>query len=179
MQVRGFILNGLILVLPIIFIRYGVLSILGKEAVKRAAYFPPTEGLEKIAFWVYQITTLAQMIILAFLEVKLSDILSYTGLGLFIIGMLLYIISTVQFAKPKQNGLNVNGLYKISRNPMYLAYFLYFLGCSMLTGSLVLLFVLIIFQISVHYLILSEERWCIKKFGEEYKNYMNQARRYL
>ncbi|WP_066498283.1 methyltransferase family protein [Abyssisolibacter fermentans] len=172
-------MNGFILVLPIIFIRYGLLSFLSKEVARRAAFFPPTEGKEKVAYWIYQITTLSLMISLVFLKIKLIDILNYIGLGIYILGMILYIISIVQFAKPNQNGLNINGLYKISRNPMYVAFFLYFLGCSMLTGSWLLLVILIIFQISVHYLILSEERWCIKEFEEEYKNYMNRVRRYI
>lgn len=34
-------------------------------------------------------------------------------------------------------------------------------------------------KISAHWIILAEERWCIKKFGEEYKNYMNKVRRYI
>jgi len=172
-------LNGFILVLPIIFIRYGIVSILGKEASKRTTFFPPTEGKEKLAYWVYQITTLLLMIVSFFEESKLNDIISFIGLGIYVIGMILYTISIVQFARPNKNGLNTNKLYKISRNPMYVAFFLYFLGCSMLLNSWLFLSILVIFQISVHYLVLSEERWCIKEFGEEYKNYMKKVRRYI
>ncbi|WP_347877296.1 hypothetical protein [Halanaerobium saccharolyticum] len=62
---------------------------------------------------------------------------------------------------------------------MYLAFFLYFLGCSFLINSLFYFIILLIFQILVHYLILSEERWCIKEFGEEYKKYKKKVRRYI
>jgi len=172
-------LNGFILVLPIIFIRYGIVSILGKEASKRTTFFPPTEGKEKLAYWVYQITMLLLMIVSFFEESKLNDIISFIGLGIYVIGTILYTISIVQFARPNKNGLNTNKLYKISRNPMYVAFFLYFLGCSMLLNSWLFLSILVIFQISVHYLVLSEERWCIKEFGEDYKNYMKKVRRYI
>ena len=172
-------MNGFILVLPILFIRFGVLSILSKDAVKRASFYPPTEGNEKAAYWIYQITTLFLIMIPIFLKVKLRDITSFIGLGIYITGMILYAISIIQFAKPNQNRLNIEGLYKISRNPMYIAFFLYFVGIVMLTGSWLLLFILIIFQVSVHYLILSEERWCIKEFGEEYIEYMKKVRRYI
>ena len=172
-------INGFILVLPILFIRFGILSILSKEAVKRAAFYPPTEGNEKIAYWIYQITTLFLIAIPFFVKVKLNDTLSIIGLGIYISGMILYAISIIQFAKPNQNRLNIEGLYKISRNPMYIAFFLCFLGVGMITGSWLLLFTLIIFQVSVHYLILSEERWCIKEFGDEYIKYMNKVRRYI
>lgn len=172
-------MRGFILILPIVFIRYEILSILSKEAVKRAAFFPPIEGKEKIAYWIYQISTLSLLIILIFVKTKPIVLLSLIGLGIYLTGMILYVISIVHFAKPNQNGLNVNGLYKISRNPMYVAFFLYFLGCGMLTGSWLLLFILVVFQVSVHYLILSEERWCMNEFGEEYKNYMGRVRRYI
>ncbi len=76
-------------------------------------------------------------------------------------------------------GINLNGLYRVSRNPMYIAYFIYFLGCALLTHSLILLALLICFQVSAHWIILSEEKWCIKKFGEEYIKYMNKVRRYI
>lgn len=172
-------MNGFILVLPILFIRYGILSILSAEATRRAAFFPPTEGNEKMAYWIYQVTTLCLFIILIFVKPRLNNKLNFMGLGTYLTGMILYIVSIIYFAKPNQHGLNVNGLYRISRNPMYIAFFLYFLGCSLLTSSWLLLFTLIIFQISVHYLILSEERWCVKEFGEEYKHYMAKVRRYI
>ena len=172
-------MNGFILILPIIFIRYGILSFLSKEAVKRAAFFPPTEGKEKGAYWIYQITTLSLLIISFFVKVKLNNTLSFIGLGIYITSMILYTISIIQFAKPNQSKINIAGLYKISRNPMYIAFFLYFMSISMLTGSWLFLFILIIFQVSVHYLILSEERWCIKEFGEEYIKYMNKVGRYI
>jgi len=85
----------------------------------------------------------------------------------------------INYSKPKINGINLNGLYRVSRNPMYIAYFIYFLGCVFLTQSWILLVLLICFQISAHWIILSEERWCIKKFGEEYIKYMNRVRRYI
>ena len=83
------------------------------------------------------------------------------------------------FAKPSENGINLKGLYRFSRNPMYVAYFVYFLGCVILTHSLILFLILMIFQISAHWIILSEERWCIRQFGDEYIKYMNKVRRYI
>ncbi len=83
------------------------------------------------------------------------------------------------FAKPSENGINLKGLYRFSRNPMYVAYFVYFLGCVILTHSLILFLILMVFQISAHWIILSEERWCIRQFGDEYIKYMNKVRRYI
>ena len=71
------------------------------------------------------------------------------------------------------------GLYRLSRNPMYLAYFILFLGCVLLTQSLVLFGLLAVFQVSAHWIILAEERWCLETFGAAYQHYARRVRRYL
>lgn len=39
--------------------------------------------------------------------------------------------------------------------------------------------IILLFQISAHRIILAEERWCEKKFGEDYRTYRKKVRRYL
>lgn len=39
--------------------------------------------------------------------------------------------------------------------------------------------ILLIFQVSVHFMILAEERWCRETFGEPFLNYLHKVRRYL
>lgn len=165
--------------LPIIFIRYALLSIVNKEALERARFFPPMKGNERIAFWGYQISLILMFFLLIFLNIKLDTVLSCVGLVIYLLGMILYTISIIHFAKPQGKGINLKGLYKVSRNPMYVSFFLYFLGLSILASSWLLLILLIMFQVSSHFIILSEERWCLKEFGKEYKSYMRKVRRYM
>jgi protein-S-isoprenylcysteine O-methyltransferase Ste14 len=172
-------MNGFLLLIPFILIRYGLLSILNKEGLKRAAFFAPLIGREKAAYWFYQISNILIFVYLFFLKIMTTSYWFYAGLAIYGLGILFCLASVSNFAEPAKNGINLKGLYRISRNPMYLAYFIYFLGCVLLTQSLLLLAILMVFQISAHWIILSEERWCIKKFGEEYKNYMNEVRRYI
>lgn len=62
---------------------------------------------------------------------------------------------------------------------MYLAYFICFIGMAFLTRSLVLFGIVLFFQIFAHWIILSEERWCIETFGTAYQEYMKKVRRYI
>lgn len=172
-------MNAFFTVIPIILIRYGLLSILSKEALKRASLFAPVRGREKVAYWVYQISTVLMLLYLLLLKIRVDSDWFYIGIIIYSLGIILYVVSMINYSKPKINGINLNGLYRVSRNPMYIAYFIYFLGCVFLTQSWILLVLLICFQISAHWIILSEERWCIKKFGEEYIKYMNKVRRYI
>ena len=172
-------MNGALLLIPLLLIRFGLLGVLDKDGLKRAAHFAPLVGMEETAYWVYQISNTGFFVYLFFLKIEPDSHWFYSGLATYGLGVLLCIASVSAFAKPAENGINRDGFYRISRNPMYVAFFVYFLGCVLLTRSLLLLAILIVFQISAHWIILSEERWCIKKFGLEYGKYMNEVRRYL
>lgn len=172
-------MGGFLLLIPLVLIRYGLLGLLSKEALKRAAFFAPLLGRERAAFWFYQIANILLFIYLCFLKINTNSIWFYPGSVIYGLGTLFCFVSVSDFARPAGNGINLNGLYRFSRNPMYLAYFIYFLGCVLLTQSFILLAFLIVFQISAHWIILSEERWCVKKFGQAYMNYMKKVRRYI
>ncbi len=168
-------MNAGLLVIPIILIRYGLLAILSREALRRAAHFAPLEDNEKWAYWVNVNTSIGMMIFMFFITVSEDTAWFYAGLALYVIGAVLYAVSVVNYARPNGNGINTSGLYRVSRNPMYAAYFIYFLGCAVMTSSLILL----AYQISNHVIIKSEERWCAQKFGSEYGEYMKRVRRYI
>lgn len=172
-------MSAFVTVIPVFIIRYVLLNILSQEALKRAAHFAPSVGKERAAYWVYQATTLLIMVDLILLKIRVDSDWFYLGVAIYSFGLLLYAMSMLNYARPKSNGINVNGLYRISRNPMYVAYFICLLGCALVSSSWTLFTLLAVFQISSHWIILSEEKWCMKKFGEEYVRYMNKVRRYI
>ena len=63
-------MNGFLLMVPFFGVRFGLLSVLGKEAVHRAAHFAPMYGKEQVAYFVYQLATVAVVVYPAFLTVK-------------------------------------------------------------------------------------------------------------
>ena len=173
-------MNGFLLLIPFLLIRFGVLSHLDRAAVKRAAFFAPMAGKEIAAYWIYQLSNAAIFIVLFFLKVPIDFSWQFwSGTLFYLLGLVLCTASVIDFAAPSGEGLNQNGLYRFSRNPMYLSYFLLFMGCALLTHSALLGGIVIIFQLSSHWIILSEERWCIGKFGDAYRQYMKRVRRYI
>lgn len=179
MKIESAILTGLLIAAPILLTRFLLTSLLNKEAVKRAAFFPPTEGAERTAYYVNIATTFMLIVVPFFLRINLQGFTGFAGLVLTVAALVFYGISINHFAKPDAGGINRSGLYSVSRNPMYVAFFLYFLGACIMTRSWLLLTVLLIFQVSVHFMILAEERWCTETFGEGYLDYMKKVRRYL
>lgn len=72
------------------------------------------------------------------------------------------------------------GLYRVSRNPIYLGCLAFHAGLALVTGQgWALLFVPVIFA-AFHYLaVLPEEAYLARKFGDEYLRYKSGTRRWL
>ena len=173
-------MNGFWLLIPFLLIRFGLLALLDREAVRRAAHFAPVSGQEIPAYWVYQISNAAIFLLLCFCAVKIKPLwLFCAGGAVYLLGLLACGASAVGFAAPSGGGPQMGGIYRFSRNPMYVAYFAVFMGCAMLTQSPVLCGAVLVFQISAHWIILAEERWCLEQFGEDYRQYMGRVRRYV
>jgi protein-S-isoprenylcysteine O-methyltransferase Ste14 len=170
---------GALLLIPALLIRYALPLFVDKDAMKRLSFTPAPKGREKMAFWVYIPSTFAMLVYLFFTKIVAASNLFYIGAAVYSMGVLLYAISMFNFGQPAKKGVNTKGLYRFSRNPIYVAFFIFLLGCALITQSLIFLILLIIYQVSVHWVILSEERWCLAEFGDEYKRYMKSVRRYL
>lgn len=72
------------------------------------------------------------------------------------------------------------GPYKFTRNPMYLSFVAGFVGLSFLSGGLMmLLLALPLFFLLDQRVIAPEEAYLTEKFGDAYRDYMKQVRRWL
>lgn len=173
-------MQGFWLLVPFFLVRFGLLGVLNQTAIARAAHFPPMIGREKFAYWVYQLTNIVFLIYLCFCVIPVDfSWIFYAGAVLVLLGFALLLASVAHFALPEGTGLNRNGLYRVSRNPMYVSYFFYFIGCALLARSAVLCGLVLVFQIAAHRMILAEERWCAARFGAAYVQYAKQVRRYI
>ena len=76
--------------------------------------------------------------------------------------------------------LALSGPYRISRNPMYVALTLFYLGLGLLAGSLwVLILALPALLVMRFGVIGREERYLAGKFGARYLDYTRKVRRWL
>jgi protein-S-isoprenylcysteine O-methyltransferase Ste14 len=66
-------------------------------------------------------------------------------------------------------------VFNVVRHPIYLSEILLYLGLLMLSISLAALVVLLIAIIFLHYISRYEERLLLARFGEEYREYMQEV----
>lgn len=128
----------------------------------------------------------AILIIVFYVYSKKTEVtVNYYSLIFMITSILIFFISKKTMRKNwstnitnSQPTLTVEGIFKYSRNPVYLAYHLLFLSFLFINFK-VFIWVYIIFVINFHYLVLEEEKSLKMKFGNEYADYCKNVRRYI
>ena len=115
---------------------------------------------------------------------------SIFALFIFILGLGCVFSAGIQFRKvnttvnpldpESASHLVVGGIFKYSRNPMYVGLFVAILAFGIYVGAWSAFILLPLFAISITYLqIVPEEVAMQKLFGDEYKSYCNTVRRWL
>ena len=89
--------------------------------------------------------------------------------------------TTVNPMKPDQaTTLVTDGMFKITRNPMYLGMLLLLFGLSVFKGLIAGFIFLPLFALYITiFQIIPEEEAMLNLFGEDYKSYSNKVRRWL
>ncbi len=114
-----------------------------------------------------------------FLPLQLGTAWFYVGLALCVSGVVVWTIAIVNIAAIPLGKQWTKGLYHYSRHPMYFATFLILIGVGIASASWVFLLCSIVYIILVAILVIAEERFCLEKFGDAYRDYMDRAPRWL
>jgi len=79
----------------------------------------------------------------------------------------------------KPDKLITNGLFKISRNPVYMCFLIFFAGLFLIHRNIVIAVAVVLFSLAIHRQILREEKFLASHYGAEYEEYRRKVRRYL
>lgn len=118
----------------------------------------------------------------------MPPIVKNIGLGLTFIGLLCGVGAFLEFRKARTTldphgsvkALVKSGIYRFTRNPIYLGFLLMVIGFPLAYGSLWGLVVSPIFMATLSRLVIEkEEAYLEKKFKEEYTDYSSKVRRWL
>lgn len=158
-----------------------VLRLLGKPPVEIVLFV--TGKLSMYAVWLVFLFRLFQFIIGVF---EVPPVRLFTATVLFLFGVLIIALSVVDMGASlrlglpkKETALVTDGLYRYSRNPMYVGFYLLAIAAVIFTFDLrVLIFSL--YALFVHHtIVISEERFLRDRFGKKYLSYAKRVRRYF
>lgn len=131
--------------------------------------------LEAINFWLFHFYTL------------IKYPFNWLGLVPFIVGLRILRQASVLFNKRETTFLLeapsefvVEGLFRYSRNPMYLGSLLFLFGLSVIFGNVTALLIPILFFFAMNNICIPpEEKLMQKTFGNKYLTYKQETRRWI
>jgi protein-S-isoprenylcysteine O-methyltransferase Ste14 len=116
-----------------------------------------------------------------------SETLSWVGVLLCLAGLFLLLLSLVSFGKSFRVGIDrdhadelvTTGIFGFSRNPIYVAFWIFLLGQFLVFPNWILLVYLIAAAWLFNRQVLREEEYMRNHYGQQYLDYRNRVRRYL
>jgi protein-S-isoprenylcysteine O-methyltransferase Ste14 len=173
--------NAWILVLSflLLFTVWEVLNRLRGQKGSGRPNKPPFNEKEKKLYGISQLMFWASVIYSVFLPLKLGTVWFYAGLLVYLFGMFFTIVAGTSLDNTPINRPATEGLYRISRNPIYFGTFLMFIGIGIACASWLFLLLITVFIALYDILIAPEERWCLEKYGDTYREYMIRTPKWI
>jgi protein-S-isoprenylcysteine O-methyltransferase Ste14 len=121
---------------------------------------------------------------LAFLQLQFAKIV---GAMIACVGLLIFVLAFFSFGDSWRIGIDqktagqlvTGGIFSISRNPIYVAFDLIFIGVFLINGTWFFLIFAVLAILAVHSQTLREERFLVQRYGDEYERYRRTTPRYL
>ena len=119
--------------------------------------------------WVYSV----------FVPVQAGTAWLYAGLPVYLLGTFFVTMAVACFSKTPPDKPNTTGIYRVSRHPYNLGWLLTYLGIGIACASWVFVLLAFVFLVLFNTIATAEERTCIEKYGDAYREYMERTPRWL
>ena len=113
-----------------------------------------------------------------FLPLKPGTTWFQAGVAVWSIGAFIFLTAIVNAATTPAGQVFKKGMYRFSRHPLYISLSLVLLGAGLASASWLFLLLTVVYTICQNSQVSSEERDCLKVFGDEYKAYMKKTPRW-
>jgi protein-S-isoprenylcysteine O-methyltransferase Ste14 len=114
-----------------------------------------------------------------FLPLKVGTEWFFAGLIICLLGAIIMTAGMLNFFTTAVDKLVTGGIYRYSRHPIYFGMFLIFGGTVIACVSWVFLLITAVFIVLLSVSIGSEERSCLQRYGEAYREYMDRTPRWI
>jgi protein-S-isoprenylcysteine O-methyltransferase Ste14 len=116
-----------------------------------------------------------------------SVALKTAGITMISAGFIVFIAALTAFGRSWRIGIDsktpgalvTGGIFRLTRNPVFLFVDLYFIGTFLVYPNLLFLAFAIACAGGIHFQILQEEAFLSRQYGDTYRDYMKRTRRYV
>ncbi len=168
--------NAWIFLFPVIIISIFGVRMFGKRASGESSGLTRRENIYFVCMHLIVVASYAYGM---FLPLKLGTVWFYIGLLIYLPGMLILIIAILNFATTSVDKPVTQGVYRFSRNPMYVGESLINISVSIACLSWVFFLIAVVVAILEHQIVVGEESFCLKKYGDAYREYMNRTPKWI
>jgi protein-S-isoprenylcysteine O-methyltransferase Ste14 len=170
---------GLVMIFVVIrSIKYGY-SLTGKPTIAPLLFYTA-----KVSFFLNWMLFLAKAIFPDFGYISVPQPIAWAGIVLLLIGTVLFTPAVLQLGSSLRYGipleetkLKTGGIFRISRNPLYLGMFIICIGSNLYFPD-VANFAFFIYTFIIHMQIIrGEEEFLSNRFGKEWEEYTSNVRR--
>ena len=169
--------NAWIFIIPLIVLWIGGIKFLFS---KRMPESPPLKRRkDKILSQILVITMFGSFFYSVFVPFKLGTMWFAVGLLVYLAGSVLITVTMINFATTPLDKPVTTGVYRFSRNPMFIGFFLVYFGIALACVSWVYLLITVLFIVIMYYMSPLEEAVTLGHYGTAYKEYMRKTPRWI
>ena len=157
------------------------MNLIGKTPINPVLFY--TGKFSGYCTWVIMLLSVLHMPVVAVHSIPALKYISYT---LSLSGLLFAAISIINLGGSTRLGLpqertnfKTSGVYRLSRNPMYLGFDLLTISAILFTLNATVILLGLYSIMIYHFIILGEEKFLGQRFGNAYDDYQQKTRRYL
>lgn len=170
--------NGWIISVFVLLISYGPM-IFGGKAAKRLVNFSFSSTRGKVFSVIISVFFIAWLIYPLVLKIQVGTVQFYFGLAFLAAGAVCSVISFINYFSTPLDQPIEKGLYRISRNPIYVSMSVMVVGLALVLHSWIIGLLLVLNMLLQHFIILEEEQYCEETYGESYLQFKARVPRYL
>lgn len=116
-----------------------------------------------------------------------SPILVSIGLALLVLALIWVLVAQLQMGDSWRIGIDEkstsllvqNGLFGVSRNPIFLGMLIMLIGMLLILPTAATLVITVLGFVLIHVQVRLEEAFLLEKYGEDYRNYQMNVRRWI
>jgi len=170
--------NAWILVLPMLLIFFFAIKVTAARESGEAGDFQLTKKEKRIINAIF-LPMIVAFVYAVFLPLQSATAWLISGFVTYLFGIVFIIAAIRNFATSPKNRLVTNGVYRLSRNPMYVGLLLMQIGVGIACSSWLYLLLTVVLMILLNANLSAEERYCLYRYGEDYQKYRDSTPRWI
>lgn len=170
--------NAWLLYIPF-FIGGAYLSIQNKTIAKRMKDTTGYDVKERILTVIASLIPYPYIILSVWTPFTTIKSLLYTGAIVYVSGLVMFFLTLYAIVNTPIDLPFSTGLYRLSRNPLYVSSAIIFFSVPLITANIIMLILALVIIVPQHFMVLAEERVCKLKYGKVFEEYIKKVPRYI